>query len=156
MVLTGGCACGAVRYELSSQPFASGWCHCTTCQRLSGSPGMVFASIRRGDFAYVEGEELVRPLVLTGFAERAFCSGCGSPLTVAYDFQPDTIDFTVCTLDDPSQAPPEHHIFWASKPEWLEIADGLPLHDKFRPDTRGLEGTEPPDDSSTSGGGRRR
>ena len=141
----GGCVCGAVRYELSSDPFASGWCHCTTCQRLSGSPGMVFASVPREAFNYVEGAERVKSLVLTGFARREFCEACGSPLTVAYDFQPETIDFTVCTLDDPSIAPPENHIFWASKPDWLEIADDLPRHDRFRPNTPGLEGTEPPE-----------
>src|SRR4051812_39312155 len=101
--LTGGCTCGAVRYELRSEPFASGWCHCTTCQRLSGSPGMVFASIRRADFAYIQGADRVNPLVLTHFAQRAFCGDCGSPLTVAYDFQPETIDFTVCTLDEPDR-----------------------------------------------------
>ena len=143
--LTGGCACGAVRYELTSQPFASGWCHCTTCQRISGSPGMVFASVPRTAFAYTESDQEVRPLVLASFARREFCGACGSPLTVAYDFQPDTIDFTVCTLDEPAAAPPETHIFWASKPDWLEIADDLPRHDRFRPGTRGLEGTEPPD-----------
>src|SRR5205085_10932591 len=112
MTITGGCACGKVRYELQGEPFASAWCHCTTCQRLSGSPGMVFASVKREDFAYVQGSDRVRPLVLTNFAERAFCGDCGSPLTVSYEFQPDTIDFTVTTLDDPELAPPGHHIFW--------------------------------------------
>ena len=145
MLLSGGCACGAVRYELGSAPFASGWCHCTTCQRISGAPGMVYASIGRGDFTYVEGAEKVKPLVVTSFAERAFCADCGSPLTIAYEFQPETIDFAVCTLDDPAGAPPENHIFWASRPGWLEIDDGLPKHDRFRPGTRGLEGTEPPE-----------
>ena len=144
MKLTGGCVCGAVRYELGGAPFASCWCHCTTCQRLSGSPGMVFASIGREHFRYVAGEDKVKPLILTGFAERAFCGECGSPLTVAYDFQPDTIDLTVCTLDEPAAAPPEHHIFWASRPDWLDVPDDLPRHDRFRPGTEGLEGTEPP------------
>ena len=78
---------------------------------------MVFASIARSDFAYVKGEDRVKPLILTSFARRAFCGDCGSPLTVAYDFQPDTIDFTVGTLDDPSLVPPENHIFWASRPD---------------------------------------
>jgi hypothetical protein len=143
----GGCMCGAVRYELRSKPELSGWCHCTTCQKLSGSPGMVFASLPRADFAYVKGADLVKPLILTSFAQRAFCGDCGSPLTITYDFQPETIDFAVCTLDDPGIAPPETHIFWASKPSWLTIEDGLPKYDRFRPGTARLEGTEPPDAS---------
>ena len=140
----GGCACGAVRYELRSEPSLSGWCHCSTCQKLSGSPGMVFASVPRSDLVYVQGENRVRPLTLASFAERAFCGDCGSPLTIAYDFQPETIDFTVCTLDDPAIAPPETHIFYASRPPWLDVQDGLPKFNRFRPGTPGLEGTEPP------------
>ena len=106
---------------------------------------MVYASIPRGDFAFVEGEDKVKPLVLTSFAKRTFCGECGSPLTIAYDFQPETLDFTVSTLDDPAAVPPENHIFWSSRPAWLEANDGLPKYDRFRPGTRGLEGTEPPD-----------
>ena len=143
--IEGGCVCGAVRYRLESEPSLSGWCHCTTCQKLSGSPGMVFASVPRGAFVFVAGEDRVKPLVLTSFAKRAFCGDCGSPLTITYDFQPEMIDFAVCTLDDPGVAPPENHIFYASRPPWLDVQDGLPKFDHFRPGTQGLEGTEPPD-----------
>jgi hypothetical protein len=61
------------------------------------------------------------------------------------DHQPETVDFSVATLDDPDAVAPGFHIFWGSKIEWFEPKDELPRHDKFRPDTRGLEGTEPPD-----------
>jgi hypothetical protein len=105
---------------------------------------MVYASLPLADFAYVQGEALVKRLTLVHFAERAFCGQCGSPLTIAYDFQADTIDFTVCSLDDPGAVPPEHHIFWSSRPCWLESGDDLSKHARFRPGTLGLEGTEPP------------
>ena len=55
MGLTGGCMCGAVRYELKSEPFDCGWCHCRTCQLNSGAPAMVFASVPEGDFVWTEG-----------------------------------------------------------------------------------------------------
>ena len=142
---SGGCACGTVRYQLNGEPSEAGWCHCTTCQRLSGAPGMAYASIGRGDFVYTQGEKRVKPLTLTRFACRAFCGDCGSPLTIAYDFQPETLDFTIGTLDDPSRIKSDAHIFWSSKPDWFEIEDGLPKHTRFRPETRGLDGTEPPD-----------
>ena len=58
------------------------------------------------------------------------------------------------TLDDPRAIKPEFHIFWSSKVPWFNPGDDLPKHEKFRPHTRGLEGTEPPDNSSLSGGGR--
>jgi hypothetical protein len=47
--------CGAVRYELLSDPFDCGWCHCRTCQLNSGAPAMAFASIRDGDLVWTQG-----------------------------------------------------------------------------------------------------
>jgi hypothetical protein len=66
--------------------------------------------------------------------------------------QPETLDFSAVTLDDPNAVPPEYHIFWASKIDWFNPADDLSRHERFRPNTVGLNGTEPPDDSSMVGG----
>ncbi len=60
MGLTGGCMCGAVRYELKSDPFDCGWCHCRTCQLNSGAPAMVFASVPDGDLVWTEGADKVK------------------------------------------------------------------------------------------------
>ena len=140
----GGCACGAVRYALDSVPFDAGWCHCRICQRVSGAPAMVFATVPAGDLVFAEGADRVRVLKSTGFGERRFCESCGTPLLIQVDYQPETVDFPVATLDDPDAVPPGFHIFRASRIAWFETADDLPRHDRFRPDTRGLEGTEPP------------
>jgi hypothetical protein len=142
--IMGGCACGAVRYALNSRPFDAGWCHCRICQGVSGAPAMVFATVPAGDFAIVAGDERVRTLHSTSFGRRRFCGECGSPLTIEVDHQPETIDFPVATLDDPDSVPPGFHIFRSSRIGWFETADTLPRHDRFRPETRGLEGTEPP------------
>ena len=149
---TGGCMCGSVRYELRSAPFDCGWCHCRTCQLFGGAPAMPFASVPTGDFAWTGGEELVRWFDSSSFGRRAFCSRCGTPLQVMVAHQPETVDFPIVTLDDPNAVEPQFHIFWGSRIGWFDPGDDLPRHDKFRPDTRGLEGTEPPDDSSLSGG----
>jgi hypothetical protein len=151
--LTGGCLCGAVRYELKSDPVDCGWCHCRTCQLYGGAPAMAFASAPVDDFEWTEGEDEVRWLKSSNFGERAFCGTCGTPLQVRVVHQPETLDFPVATLDAPDAAPPQFHIFWGSKVAWFNPGDDLPKHDRFRPNTRGLEGTEPPDDSSLSGGG---
>ena len=139
----GGCACGTVRYELRSAPFDAGWCHCRTCQLNSGSPAMAFASVAAGDFVFTSGEEKVRRFNSSRFGRRLFCADCGTPILVKVDHQPETVDFSIVTLDDPDAVPPGFHIFHASKVAWFETADNLPRHDRFRPDTRGLEGTEP-------------
>lgn len=143
--LAGGCACGRVRYRLGSAPFDAGWCHCRTCQLWSGSPAMAFASVPVGDFAFTAGEDRVRRFESSRFGRRRFCGECGTPLTMQVDHQPDTVDFTLATLDDPDAVAPGFHIFHASRLAWFETVDDLPRHDRFRPDTRGLAGTEPPE-----------
>ena len=145
MGYAGGCLCGQVRYELASRPSECGWCHCRTCQLFGGAPAMAFASVPVGDFIWSEGEELVRRIESSRFGRRSFCGHCGSPLLVEVDHQPDTVDFSLVTLDDPEAIAPGFHIFWSSRIAWFEPADGLPRHERFRPDTRGLEGTEPPE-----------
>ena len=143
--LTGRCLCGAVRYRLDSAPFDCGWCHCRTCQLNSGAPAMAFASVKQGDWVVTEGEAEVRRIRSSEFAERLFCGRCGSPLAIDYDIQPETFDFSVATLDDPGAVRPGFHIFWGSKVDWFDPGDDLPKHERFRPGTVGLDGTEPPD-----------
>ena len=151
---TGGCLCGSVRFELKSEPFDCGWCHCRTCQLYGGAPAVPFATVPAEDFVWCEGEQLVRWIDSSSFGRRAFCGKCGTPLQMQVTHQPETIDFPIVTLDDPEAVRPEFHIFWGSKLAWFDPADDLPKYHEFRPDTRGLEGTGPPDDSSLSGGGR--
>jgi hypothetical protein len=142
---TGGCACGAIRYELKSAPFDTGWCHCRICQLVSGAPAMVFSTVPAADLVFTAGAGAIGSVALTGFGRRRFCTHCGTPLAIEVDYQPETVDFTVATLDDPDRVAPGFHIFRASKVAWFETADDLPRHERFRPDTRGLDGTEPPE-----------
>ena len=135
---TGGCLCGAVRFELKSAPFDAGWCHCRTCQLNSGAPAMVFASVADGDWVAVEGNDSVRTVQSSSFGHRAFCGACGTPLYMKVDHHPETVDFSLATLDDPATMTPGFHIFYASRIAWAEAGDDLPRHDGFRPNTRGL------------------
>jgi hypothetical protein len=141
----GGCLCGTVRFRLGSEPFDAGWCHCRTCQLNSGSPAMAFASAPVGDYRLVAGQDVVRTVASSSFGHRGFCGNCGTPLYMKVDHQPETVDLSIATLDDPGEVRPGFHIFWASRVPWFEIEDSLPKFDRFRPDIRGLEGTDPPD-----------
>lgn len=136
--------CGAVRYRLDSEPFDAGWCHCRTCRLSSGAPAMVFATVPKEDFRWVEGADHVRSVKSSSFGSRLFCGRCGTPFLMQVDHQPETVDFSVATLDNPNSVAPGFHIFWGSRIGWFEPADDLPRHEKFRPDTRGLDGTKPP------------
>jgi hypothetical protein len=105
---------------------------------------MVFASVPDGHVVWTKGEDRVRSVRSSSFGHRAFCGECGTPFLMKVDHQPETVDFSVATLDDPETIAPGFHIFWGSKIGWFDPGDELPRHDKFRPDTRGLAGTEPP------------
>ena len=141
---TGGCLCGTVRFRLDSEPFDAGWCHCRTCQLNSGSPAMVFGTVPVPDYRFVAGESEVRRVSSSSFGHRAFCGKCGTPLYTHVEHQPDTLDFSVATLDEPGRVRPGFHIFWSSRVSWADCDDGLPKYERFRPNTVGLEGTEPP------------
>jgi len=105
---------------------------------------MVFASVPEGDLVWTEGADKVRSVSSSSFGHREFCSQCGTQFLMKVDHQPETVDFSVSTLDEPGGIAPGFHIFWGSKVPWFEPGDDLPRYDKFRPDTRGLDGTEPP------------
>jgi hypothetical protein len=132
-----------VRYEIKSEPYDCGWCHCRTCQLNSGAPAMVFATVPVGDLVWTKGGEKVRTFASSDFGYRAFCGDCGTPLWMKLDDQPDTLDFSVATLDEPERVTPGFHIFWGSRMGGAEPADALPRYEKFRPDTRGLGSEQP-------------
>lgn len=133
---TGGCLCGAVRYSLASTPFDVGYCHCRICQRTSGAPVMVFGTVPLTDFRLAEGSPRRRRS--SDFGERWFCGDCGSPLAIRVDFQPDTIDIPLASLDDPALVAPCFHLWTSSRIPWFDTRDTLPRHEGFRPKTRGL------------------
>ena len=133
----GGCLCGAVRYRLASAPFDAGYCHCRICQLASGAPVMAFATVPRGDYVVTRGEPKRR--ASSDFGERWFCCECGTPLTMIVTHQPETLDFTIATLDMPESVAPGFHIWCRSRICWFDTADRLPRHQRFRPDTVGLD-----------------
>ena len=96
----------------------------------------MFTTIGRADFAVTRGAPA--SWRSTSFGERGFCAACGSLLTIRLDFQPDTIDISAGTLDRPEAVAPGFHLFCRDAVPWSLLDDGLPRHDQFRPDTRGL------------------
>lgn len=104
---------------------------------------MTFASVPEADWIPVQGEQAIRPVKSSSFGHRLFCGECGTPLLMKVNHQHETVDISITTLDEPHRVQPGFHIFWASRMPWFPD-DDLPKFDRFRPDTRGLNGTEPP------------
>jgi hypothetical protein len=124
-MLTGGCLCGAVRYEARGEPFAGGVCHCVTCRRASGAPMVAWFSQKLADFTLTG---LLTTYRSSEHATRRFCPACGSQVLFDDDRYPDEIDVSISTLDDPNAVAPEFHIWVRSKLAWIKPADGLPQY----------------------------
>jgi hypothetical protein len=75
---------------------------------------------------------------------RRFCGECGTPFLMQVDHQPESVDFSVATLEKPEAVARASTSFRSSKVQWFEPKDHLPRHDKFRPNIRGLDGSDPP------------
>ena len=79
--LTGGCLCGGVRFEIDAPLVSAGYCHCTRCQRRTGTAASVSGRIAPGSLRVVSGAELVRALDPgDGGFLKEFCTTCGSAL----------------------------------------------------------------------------
>jgi hypothetical protein len=132
----GGCACGAIRFRVTSQPYDAGYCHCRICQLTSGSPVMAFATAPRGDVVILQGEPATRRS--SSFGERWFCRDCGTPLAMVVTHQPGALDIAIATLDDPEVIAPGFHIWTRSQIGWFDTTDQFDRHERFRPETKGL------------------
>ncbi len=130
MPITGGCLCGAVRYEVSEPPRSGGLCHCRDCQRASGSAFEALAGFSRAAFRFTKGEPM--KYISSSIMEKTFCSHCGSPFTDRYlvpvstEYHPDMVWVHIGTLDDPEAAPIEDHYGVESQLSWVHFDDGLP------------------------------
>ena len=126
-MITGGCACGAIRYQSDGAPQFSVFCHCRDCQKASGSDGVPVMGVAREGFK-VTGEP-ARYVTRGGSqkdAIRYFCPACGSLLFGSPQVIPDTITIYVGSLDDPTAFAPQLSMFVRDRPAWGRIAAGLP------------------------------
>lgn len=130
---TGGCLCGAVRYESAGEPLFSLQCHCRDCQRASGTAYVAAMRVPAAEFRVTHGEP--KHYATTSDAgntvTRAFCGECGSPLFIQVSTRPDIVGLRVGTLDDPSEFRPEANIFVKSAQPWVHMDPALPKHDTY-------------------------
>ena len=123
---TGGCLCGAVRYESFREPIVSGHCHCRDCQRASGS-GFVPFMLFDAEVVRFSGETVqVRSPSLRGTdAVRNRCAACGSLVFGGVVGVDGEHTIYAGTLDDPSLFIPAVAIFTRDRPEWVTLPAGV-------------------------------
>ncbi len=121
--VTGGCACGRVRFTARIEDDEAYLCHCRMCQRATGSVSIAFKTIGQSDVDW-QGEPDWYDS--SPIARRPYCRECGTSLGFEFRDGTDKMDLTVAAFDDPSRFVPKHHFGAESiQRAWLNT-DGLP------------------------------
>ena len=127
--LTGGCLCGGVRFEVTEPLVSASYCHCTRCQRRTGTAASAQARIAPGSLRITAGEELVRSYTPEGGFAKEFCSACGSALWSRSPKDPDVIAVRLGAFDTDPGIRPTYRQYVAYAAPWEPIPDdGLTRH----------------------------
>ncbi|CAN5887219.1 GFA family protein [soil metagenome] len=132
---TGGCACGAVRYEISGEPLVMADCQCRDCQRKSGTGHGSYLTFPDRKSVTLQGRATHWDIVAdSGNAKtRAFCPTCGSPVYLTFSTMPDLFTIHAASLDDPSRYRPQMVLYTRSGPAWDQVDPALPSFDGMPP-----------------------
>jgi hypothetical protein len=131
---SGGCLCGAIRYECEAEPIQMFLCHCRNCQQAGGgayTPAILVPKSAlkiTGEPAYFSS-----PSLANGLHTRGFCADCGARLFGAVSPDWEFIGVVAGSLDDPSWFQPACHIFVSDAQPWDIIDPALPKHETYFP-----------------------
>ncbi len=125
--LTGGCGCGAVRFEVSEPLVGAAYCHCTRCQRRTGAGAAASARVAPGTVRVVDGEDRLGAWWAGDGLEKLFCRDCGSALFARDRTSGALVIVRLGAIDGDPGVRPSAHQFVASAAPWEPIPDdGLP------------------------------
>lgn len=129
----GRCTCGAVRYRLSSGPLIVHCCHCTWCQRETGSAFAINAMIESDRLSWTGAiDEVLTPSASGKDQTIVRCPTCRTALWSHYAGAGRLVSFVrVGTLEEPDRLPPDVHIFAASKQAWLTLPASARVFDAY-------------------------
>ena len=126
---SGGCHCGAVRYEMTAEVAHHALCHCTDCRKASGAPAVAWA-MAAADQVTITGKPLT--YASSEHGRRLFCGACGTSLFYTNDVVfPGMIDVQSATLDDPDAIPLQAQIQTAERIGWMTHLGDLPAFERY-------------------------
>jgi hypothetical protein len=132
--LTGGCGCGAVRLEIRSEPGPAIYCHCTRCQRRTGTAAAVSAMVAPGSVVVTQGEEQLAGWAPPNGREKVFCVLCGSALFTREPGGGEILAVRMGAIDGDPGVRPSARQYVAYAAPWEAIPDdGLPRFDERMP-----------------------
>ena len=132
--LSGGCACGAIRYECDADPIIMMNCHCRDCQKASGSAYAAIVVVPKAA-VQIRGELRYHKVVgQSGKATgRGFCPNCGSQITIKSERRPEFLGLQAGSLDDPSTYHPMMDVFTSSSQPWDHMDPKVEKHSHGAP-----------------------
>jgi hypothetical protein len=131
---TGGCACGAIRYEIPGEPVASNDCQCRDCQRESGTGhGSHLTFLREGVKLTGEGKHWDMVGDSGNVKTRSFCAKCGTPVYMTFSAMPQLFSVRAASLDDPSRYQPQMVTYRVRGYPWDKVDPALQRFDKMPP-----------------------
>lgn len=130
---TGGCACGAVRYEISGEPIFSNHCQCRDCQRVSGTGHGSYLTFAGRKSVTLTGKATQRDVTgdSGGVKTHGFCPSCGSPVYLTFAGNPELFTVHAASLDDPGRYRPQVVTYAIRGHAWDRLDPALPKFDRM-------------------------
>ena len=130
---TGGCACGAVRYETPAEPVFQNHCQCLDCQKRSGTGHGSWLTFPERAHMAITGEARIWRVATDNANEKthAFCPTCGTPVYLTFSFMPDMIAVPAASLDDPGRVQPQAVTYGVRGHAWDTLDSTLPKHERM-------------------------
>lgn len=130
---TGGCLCGAVRFEIDGPIRNIVYCHCSQCRKAQGSAFATNGIVNASDFRLLTGADALTGYESTPGQTKYFCRTCGSPILSRSTAKPAQVRIRLGVIDSAISERPMAHIFATSKACWEVIADDLPQYAGYEP-----------------------
>lgn len=121
--LSGGCLCGAIRFEADGDASIVTNCHCSMCRRSSGAAFLSYAAYASADVRFTKGKPA--EYRSSPDASRGFCANCGGALSFFYHVEPEKIWLTLGSFDDPAAHRPAEDWYAGVKLPWVRLDDHL-------------------------------
>lgn len=132
--LTGSCGCGAIRFEVTAPFVSAAYCHCTRCQRRTGTAASASARAHPGSVRILSGETELRSWAPENGFEKVFCGLCGSALFGRPPGASDYVTVRLGAIDGDPGIRPQWHQYVAYAATWESLPDdGLPRHPEAAP-----------------------
>ncbi len=130
--LKGGCQCGRLRYELTAAPLMLYACHCTNCQKQTGSAFVLSTAIVENAFSFVEGDPAKTEWISDAGAARygLYCGDCGGRICNGQTPSIGVLSLRAGTFDDRSWVRPAAHIWVKSAQSWIKFDEDDLLYDR--------------------------